>query len=209
MAGKIQSLDIEVRIEPLDIDNLSFEDRIQIETFSCGKDADDDVNPHGYNRLNHFFNKEMLLCSKYHYFSAYCVKEAYSGKIVALFTLANDSVVMNDKEDKEDFLNVVSSRMEKEYVDTFKKQTSFPAVNIAHLGVKEEYQRKGIGLQILDFIVLTFGNYHVAGCQFITVDSLNNSDTNKFYLMNGFLNLTDKDMYSPTRRMYLYLRLFD
>lgn len=69
-------------------------------------------------------------------------------------------------------------------------------------------QSKGIGEQILDFVLYTFSNYNISGCQFITVDSLNNSRTNKFYAKNGFLNQTDSDKHSSTRRMYLPIQLF-
>lgn len=87
-------------------------------------------------------------------------------------------------------------------------QTSFPAVNIGHLGVRKDMQSKKIGEKILDFILHTFISYDVSGCQFITVDSLNNPRTNKFYCNYGFFYQTNTDMYKPTRRMYLHIELY-
>lgn len=50
-------------------------------------------------------------------------------------------------------------------------------------------------------------NYiYKAGCQFITVDSLNNSRTNKFYSSHNFSNLSNSDFSCDTRRMYLLLQ---
>ena len=48
----------------------------------------------------------------------------------------------------------------------------------------------------------------MSGCQFITVDSLNNPRTNKFYLRNGFINQTNNDIPDLTRRMYQLIQLF-
>ena len=87
--------------------------------------------------------------------------------------------------------------IDDEYAETFERQTSFPAVNIGHLGVRADYQSKGIGRQIIDFVLYTFSHYDISGCQFITVDSLNNPRTNKFYLNNGFVNQTNSDMNIP------------
>lgn len=93
--------------------------------------------------------------------------------------------------------------MNDEYKDIFSRQTSFPAVNIGHLGVRSDLQSKRIGEQILRFVIATFSRFSGAGCQFITVDSLNNSRTNKFYSRMGFYNQSNNDSTKSTRRMYL------
>lgn len=158
--------------------------------------------------MDDFFHNEIFLCSKHHYFSSYCAKLVNDDSIVAVFTLANDAVVLGNEEDKEDFIDQSSLNINEEYIPIFQMQTSFPAVNIGHLGVRTDMQSKGIGRQILDFVLNTFITYDVAGCQFITVDSLNNSKTNKFYAKNGFTNQTDTDANKSTRRMYLPIELY-
>jgi len=48
-------------------------------------------------------------------------------------------------------------------------------------------------------------SHKATGVQFITVDSLNNPKTNKFYMNNGFLYQTNEDIMAETRRMFLSL----
>ena len=192
MVGKIQSSDIEITIR-----KLTEEDSGELSSFYCGDDT-----------LDKFFHEEVLICAKYHYFSAYCAKERRTGEIVAVFTLANDAVVIHSDEDKSDLIETSASKIGNEYYPIFQKQTSFPAINIGHLGVRRDLQSKGIGQQIIDFVLQTFISYNITGCQFITVDSLNNPRTNKFYCRNGFEYQTLNDSNKDTRRMYLTIELY-
>lgn len=61
-------------------------------------------------------------------------------------------------------------------------------------------------MMIVEFVAGTFSRYKQAGCQFVTVDALNNEKTVRFYLDNLFNFQTNKDRYSPTRRMYRILQ---
>ncbi|WP_455586640.1 GNAT family N-acetyltransferase [Bacteroides sp.] len=192
MEAKTQSSDINISINKLLRENLK-----QVLSFSCGCEE-----------LDHFFHEELLLCAKHHYVSAYCAKNVKNDDIVAIFTLSNDSVVI-DNVDKDDFIQESKLKISDEYTSTFEKQSSFPAINIGHLGVRSDLQSQGIGEQILDFVLYTFSYFSISGCQFITVDSLNNNRTNKFYARNGFLNQTNNDSKNSTRRMYLPIKLFD
>ena len=72
----------------------------------------------------------MSLCIKHHYITAYCVRDIQNNEIVAIFTLSNDSVVIDNIEDKEDFVLESKVKINDEYIPTFEKQTSFPAINI-------------------------------------------------------------------------------
>lgn len=191
MAEKTLSLDINISVN-----QLLREDQQEVLSFSCGCEE-----------LDKFFHEEILLCVKHHYVAAYCVRRILNNQIVAIFTLSNDSVVIDNVEDKEDFVQESRNRINDEYISTFEKQTSFPAINIGHLGVCTGLQSKGVGEQILDFVLYTFSGFAVSGCQFITVDSLNNSRANKFYARNGFINQTNSDSCNPTRRMYLPIQL--
>lgn len=186
------SSDIEIFIE-----ELTEEDNKELASFSCGEEE-----------LDKFFHNEMLICSKYHYIASYCARDKSNGKIVAVFTLANDAVILGNPEDKADFMEQSSYKIPKEYKSVFEQQTSFPAVNIGHLGVRTDVQSRGIGRSVLEFVLHTFISFKVSGCQFVTVDSLNNQRTNKFYASNGFNNLTDKDTKQSTRRMYLPIELY-
>ncbi|WP_455623519.1 GNAT family N-acetyltransferase [Parabacteroides sp.] len=189
MAVKIPSSDINYSVHLLSAkDDLS--------KFSCGD-----------KELDKFFHEEVLLCMKYKYVTAYCVKNQ-NGSIISLFTLAHDTVILFSEEEKEEFISDSSTSINEEYINTFEKQSAFPAVNIGHLAVRKELQSGGIGTFVINFVTNTFVDYKISGCQFITVDSINNSRTNRFYEKNGFIYQTNNDMYKPTRRMYLPLKIY-
>lgn len=192
MEEKTQSLNIDFSIQ-----FLSECDSSRLSSFSCG-----------CNKLDHFFQNDIFLCSENKYISAYCAKDK-GNDILAVFSLAHDVVNLSRGDDKDDFIQENLSQIDTGYSNIFKEQILFPAVNITYLGVSEKFQDKKIGTDILDYIVQTFTKYKIAGCQFITVDALNNSQTNHFYSKYGFFNLTNGDSTSQTRRMYLPLFLFD
>ena len=182
MAVKTRYSASDIKIEP-------FSPQENLSEFSCGN-----------NGLDDFFKKEVVLCCKYKYLSAYSVKSVKTKELLALFTLSND-VVYLEKDDIED----LKSALPIEYKPIFGSQPSFPAINIGHLAVKKELQSKGIGKVILLYLKNALITYRFTGVQFITVDSLNNARTNKFYSCNGFLNQSNSDMNNNTRRMYLSL----
>ena len=113
--------------------------------------------------------------------------------------------MIDSDDEKDDFIDDMRLEEDNDDVDFFKRQTSYPAINIGHLGTKIEFQGNGIGMIILEFVAGTFAQYRQAGCQFITVDALNNPATKRFYMNNGFAFQTNRDFYSSTRRMYRIL----
>lgn len=122
--------------------------------------------------------------------------------IGAVFTLMNDTLMIESEDEKTDFFDELRLEEESTVVDFFKRQSSFPAINIGHLGTSVDYQNNGIGMYIVEFVAGTFSQYRLAGCKFITVDALNNPRTLLFYLKNQFYFQTSHDFYSTTRRMY-------
>lgn len=191
MAAKIQFSKISFKILNEDYFN-------QMSSFSCGN-----------NDLDIFFQKEVYICSKCHMFSAYCV--LYDNNIVAAFTLANDSLVIeyDDKTDVKDCMKEYAPLgKDSLYDEYFEKMSVFPAINIGHLAVRSDLQSQGIGEYILNYVIYTFLNYSIAGCLFVTVDALNNSRTNNFYCKNGFICQTSKDITATTRRMYFPLNIY-
>lgn len=163
--------------------------------FSCGD-----------NELDDFFQHEVKECVNRHYLSAYCAVLPSSGKIVAAFTLMNDALMLISETEKSDFIEDLKFEVEDDAIEFFNRQTSYPAVNIGHLGTIVEYQSKGIGTAIIDLVADTFYNLQQSGCQFLTVDALSNHRTIKFYQACGFSFQTNKDFYSSTRRMYRMLQ---
>lgn len=188
MEERTPSLDIDFQIRL-----LTEEDFEKLSDFSCG-----------IIELDNFFRLEVRECVKYHYLSAYCAF-LNNGYIIAAFTLMNDALMITNPYEKEEFIDDLQFETSKDIIDFFSRQTSFPAVNIGHLGIVTEYQGHGIGSAIIDLVAETFSNDKRSGCQFITVDSLNNIRTNNFYCKNSFFFQTNKDSAKPTRRMYRIL----
>ena len=100
MAARIQSSDIDIRIERLVEADVGL-----VSAFTCG-------NP----ELDHFFHNELFICADNHYLSAYCAK-GMGGELLTIFTLANDSIVLSDYEDEDDFIVEASCRINESYVD--------------------------------------------------------------------------------------------
>lgn len=113
--------------------------------------------------------------------------------------------MIDSEDEKTDFFDDIRLEESSSDVDFFKRQSSFPAINIGHLGTSVGFQNNGIGMVIIEFVAGTFSQYRQAGCQFITVDALNNPRTVSFYLNNQFNFQTNPDFYSATRRMYRIL----
>ena len=107
MEEKTQSSEIEISIK-----KLREEDSNELTSFSCG-----------VNELDNFFHNEILICSKYHYFSSYCARNIANNEIIAIFTLANDAVILDNPDDKDDFIEQSSYKIQKEYIPIFQIQT--------------------------------------------------------------------------------------
>lgn len=178
---------IQYLVSELSISPITESDALSLSEFYCGVEELDD-----------FFHYEVFLCDKYKYLMPYKCTLKETGEIVGAFTLAND-ILRLEYEDKIDFPN-----LDSEYDDIFLRQTTYPAINIGHLAVKNKMQSMGIGKFIMDFVQVTFSKFRISGCQFITVDALNNHNTIRFYQDKcGFEFQTVTDINKHTRRMYL------
>jgi len=64
---------------------------------------------------------------------------------------------------------------------------NYPAVLIGRLGVNENYRRKGVGSQLMDFIKAWFSSEeNKTGCRFLLVDAYNEKDVLDYYTKNEF-----------------------
>lgn len=158
----------------------------------------------GVKELDDFFHYEVRECVQRHYLSAYIVY-LKSGEIVAAFTLMNDALMISSQTEKEDFIDDLKLEADEDVATFLNRQTSYPAINIGHLGTSVKYQSQGIGTSVIDLVAATYANHRLSGCQFITVDALNNDRTTKFYYKNSFGFQTNRDSTFPTRRMYRIL----
>lgn len=140
----------------------------------------------GVNDLDDFFFNDADLYADELLGKTYCwITTDSPHQIVALFTLANDSIKTklipsNDK-----------NRLQRNIVNP-KRGRSYPAVLIGRLGVNQEYQNSPshIGQQLMTFIKDWFRHEdNKTGCRFIVVDAYNEEKVLRYYSQNGFLPL--------------------
>lgn len=158
----------------------------------------------GVKELDDFFHFEVRECVRRHYLAAYSVF-IDSGEIIAAFTLMNDALMIGSQTEKEDFIDDLQLEAGEDMAEFLNRQTSYPAINIGHLGTSTKYQGLGVGSMIIDLVADTYAKHLQSGCQFITVDALNNDRTTGFYCKNAFGFQTNRDSTFPTRRMYRIL----
>lgn len=139
-------------------------------SFSCG-DAD----------LDDFFHNDAERYADELMGKTYCwVTEEKPHRIVALFTLANDSIKTMHLD------NSARNRLNRS-IDNPKRGRSYPATLIGRIGVNIEFQGKNIGSQLMQFIKDWFRHEdNKTGCRFLVVDAYNNPRTLRFYVRNSF-----------------------
>lgn len=151
---------------------LSYNDDVRERclSFSCG-DAD----------LDDFFHNDAERYAEELMGKTYCwITEEKPHRIVALFTLANDSIktVHLDKSTR--------NRLNRP-IDNPKRGRSYPATLIGRIGVNQEFQNMNIGSQLMQFIKDWFRHEdNKTGCRFLVVDAYNNPRTLRFYERNNF-----------------------
>lgn len=152
------------------------------EPFSCGEDKD-------ARDLNEFFTHDAIgyykrLLGKTYVF---CLRKNPK-KIVVAFTVSYEGIKLTNKlsdEYKEQFLENTDLRD--------KNIKRFPGVLLGRLGTNKDFARQGYGSAVMDFIKIFFRMDVKAGCRFLMVDALNNEDTLRFYVKNGFKMLVEDE----------------
>ena len=151
------------------------------------------------NDLDEFFRKDAFLYENELLGKTYAwINTSDPRKIMALITLANDSV-------KAKFLTNAARNRVQRSITNAKRGLNYPAVLIGRLGVASDYQGSNykIGSQVLNFIKGWFcSSDNKTGCRFIVVDAYNNPQTLHFYEKNGF-----KPLYKSEREEREFLEL--
>ena len=140
------------------------------ETFNCGNEDLDD-----------FFLNDARKYADELMGKTYCwVTENKPHKIVAQFTLANDSI-------KTTYLGSTTKNKLNRSIQNQKRGRSYPAALIGRIGINREFQGKELGSQLIKFIKDWFrAEDNKTGCRFLVVDAYNDTRTLKFYEKNGF-----------------------
>jgi GNAT superfamily N-acetyltransferase len=125
-------------------------------------------------------------------------------KTIAYYSLQNDLLNLDPHIDKDFYHEISTIITDKDYAFLLEMKdiSMYPAAKIGRFAVDVDFQRRGYGTQILHFIIMSFLSNNKTGCQFLTVDALNNVDTIHFYEKNGFSFVTVSDYNKPSRQMY-------
>lgn len=131
-------------------------------------------------------------------------------QIVAYYSLANDLLTISDRQDFADEMEDCKDKIDFEFWERFLNQKMYPAAKIGRLAVDTNFQSIGIGTFLIQSLVQSFITKNKTGCQFITVDAINDKAqrTIRFYERNGFKYLTLKDVGGESRQMYKSLLEF-
>jgi GNAT superfamily N-acetyltransferase len=124
-------------------------------------------------------------------------------KTIGYFSLQNDILRIDphiDKDFAKEIFDIIAAK-DYSFLLEMKDRSAFPAVKLGRLAVDVEFQRNRYGTKILNYIYMNCLD-NKTGCQFITVDALNNKDTLRFYGKNGFSFVTLADYNKQSRQMY-------
>lgn len=125
-------------------------------------------------------------------------------RIIAYYSLADDLLNISDRQDFADEMEDCRDKIEFDFWERFLNQKMYPAAKIGRLAVDKNFQDQGIGTFLIRSLVQSFIRKNKTGCQFITVDAINDNTrrTIKFYEHNGFKYLTMNDVNKESGQMY-------
>lgn len=167
------------------------EELVRLEPDSNRKpfDCDDDD-------LNDFFHVDSIKHSKDLFAVTYALQTEDVTK--AFFCVANDSIRSDDT------ANTLWKRLVSNVYR--KKHYVAPSVKVGRFAVHKDYQKQGLGSNLMSYIKLYFLDKNKTGCRFIIVDAYKQSLG--FYEKNGFNFLSKHDAGKDSSIMYYDLILF-
>jgi len=139
-----------------------------ISDFDCG---DDDLN-NFFNNKSFPFKQQLLALTCFH-------RHDETGKIVCAFSLSPNALKAKD-------LPNSRQKMVKQLIPFEKNLQSYPAFLVGRLGVSKEFNGKGIGSQLLDYIKGFCLDKYPDFCRFLVVDAYNSQSILNFYAKSGF-----------------------
>ncbi len=148
--------------------------------------------------LNEFLTQEAKYYQKELLSVTYLVY--HQQKIVAYFSLLNDTIRLEDTEKK------VRNRINRR-IPYSKQRNHYAAAKIGRLAVDKQYAHQGIGEFLLNNICMMLLTDHKLGCRFLTVDAVA-AATGFYQLKGGFRFFTEHDKDDDTRLMYFDLKDF-
>lgn len=131
--------------------------------------------------LDDFFADEFENFAKELFGNSYCFISNENGcHIVCAFSLSNSSIFTGR------LPNARKKKVGKD-VPYAKRDLVYPAILIGRLGIDKDFQSKGIGTELMDYIKqwISFSPSKSA-CRYIIVDAYNNDKVLNYYKRNGF-----------------------
>lgn len=156
--------------------NCTFQPLTESLTKSCQPFICDDDD------LCEFFAKDFIPYNQDLFGKTYCFTlDENPSIIVCAFTISNDSIKAQLLPKPE------RNKLSRKIANQKRNLKSFPAVLIGRLGVSKDFEGKGIGKELMEFIKSWFiDSENKTGCRFLVVDSYNKERPIKYYSKNGF-----------------------
>lgn len=132
--------------------------------------------------LCEFFAKDFIAYYNDLFGKTYCFTlDEDPSVIVCAFSISNDSIKAKHLPNKS------KNKIGRKIANQKRNLKSYPAVLIGRLGVSIDFEGKGIGRELMDFIKAWFVDVNnKTGCRFIVVDSYNEERPLAYYQKNGF-----------------------
>ena len=130
--------------------------------------------------LNEFFINDAVNYVNALMGKSYCfVLKSDPTQIVCAFTVSNDSLNLREHSSRANNVNRA--------IPNGKRMKTYPAVKIGRLGVSKDFQKMGVGSQVMNFIKAWFIHpENKTGCRFVIVDAYNEEGSLAYYRKNGF-----------------------
>lgn len=158
-----------------------------LDGFNCD---DDEINEFFLEDAKNFQDEKIT--------STYLFKEG--SQVVAFFSISNDC--LNDLGYENSIWNKLHRKIK---LPNEKRIRQYPAVKITRLGIDENYQKKGLSHQLLDFIKGWTFIEHKPACRLLILDAYNQPKQIAMYQKNDFVFLLESDKDEKHRFMYFDL----
>ena len=149
----------------------------------------------GKKEMDDFLHDKLKQCDESHYSKTFCVRKKKNNKIIAIFSLAFDSVDIDSGDFDNMRIGSAGTNMPDvnlNFREQFEQKYTYPALEIAYLAIEKSYQRLYLGSALIEEIAAKAKEQKLAGCVFLTVKAWCTSKYSAvpFYEKNNFAKLT-------------------
>lgn len=127
----------------------------------------------GIKQMDSFIHNRLQTSVDNHYCKTYIARTQTD--IIAFFALSFDSIEFSGDDMEELFAGVPIGdipNVTNDYKEDFKSKLHHPALEITFLAVNKDFQKQGIGKDIVEEIAKKAIEQDFAGCEFLTVGAL-------------------------------------